>query len=381
MSDEKMWSAQNILAAILAVGFFVLAIDLLGGSLNELAGGVVAPIIDATANPFIGLFIGLLMTAILQSSSTTTSLAVAAVAAGSINLESAIPIILGANVGTTITSTIIAFGFITKSNEFRKAVSAAMIHDMFNILGVLIVFPLELRYNFLQKASTAISTIMPIGTTSEESSFWFGRTMDFVSDGLLNLIGAFPLLVVSVLLLFGSIKIISNLLYKQLVGKRQQQFRNTIFRNPPLAFGWGLAITSVVQSSSLTTSLIVPLVATGKVRLARAFQFLMGANIGTTITAILAALFRSEAAMSLAVAHFLFNTVVVLIFVGIPIIGKLPLYLAERLGLMLQRYRAAAIAYLTLTFFAIPFSLIYFSNGDEVVEQRQQRQKVEVTKD
>ncbi|MEQ9229359.1 MAG: Na/Pi symporter, partial [Cyclobacteriaceae bacterium] len=145
-------------------------------------------------------------------------------------------------------------------------------------------------------------------------------------------------------------------------------FQNVVFKTPLKALGMGTLITSIVQSSSLTTSLIVPLVATGKVSLKRAFHFLMGANIGTTITAILAALFRSEAAMSLAIAHFLFNAIAVLIFFAIPIIGKLPLCLAERLGYMMYRYRASAFAYITLAFFVIPFGLIYFSKEETPVE-------------
>jgi sodium-dependent phosphate cotransporter len=157
---------------------------------------------------------------------------------------------------------------------------------------------------------------------------------------------------------------LSKLLYTHLVGSRQEQFQNIVFKNPGRAFGWGLLMTAIVQSSSLTTSLIVPLVATDKVRLERAFNFLMGANIGTTITAILAALFRSEAAMSLAIAHFLFNLATVLIYVFIPIIGKLPLYFAEKLGYLMFRYRIAAFAYITLVFFVIPFTLIYFSKSE-----------------
>ena len=168
---------------------------------------------------------------------------------------------------------------------------------------------------------------------------------------------------------------------QKVAGSKMRQILRSMTSNRVKGVFTGFIITSLVQSSSATTVLVVSFVNAGLLSLTESIGVIMGANIGTTITAILAALFRSEAAMSLAVAHFLFNTVVVLIFVGIPIIGKLPLYLAERLGLMMQRYRVAAIAYLTLTFFAIPFSLIYFSNGDEVVEQRQQRQKVEVTKD
>lgn len=383
--DTSLWSSgfryKNAILVFLAVGLFLLSIDLLSAAIGHLAVGSVAPIIEATNNPFVGLFIGLLLTAILQSSSTTTSMAVAAVAAGSITLDSAIPIILGANIGTTITSTIVAFGYITKANEFRKAVSAAMIHDMFNILGILIIFPLELNYQLLQRASTAISKFMPIGASTADSSFWLSRAFGYIGDTLNDFVGPFVLLLFAVILLFASIKLISRILYKGMVGESQKQFRNTIFRTPLRAFGWGLTITSAVQSSSLTSSLIVPLVATGKVRLSRAFHFLMGANIGTTLTAILAALFRSEAAMSLAIAHFLFNLVVVIIFLSIPFIGRLPLYLAERMGHLMFKFRIAAFVYITLAFFAIPFALIYFSDTkakEVIVDEHEVRDSMEI---
>src|SRR5688572_32986229 len=93
-------------------------------SLQHLGRNVAETILLATSNPFTGLFIGLLITAMLQSSSTTTALVVALVASGSITLQSAVPIIMGANVGTTITSTIVSLGFINKKKEFRRAVAA-----------------------------------------------------------------------------------------------------------------------------------------------------------------------------------------------------------------------------------------------------------------
>jgi sodium-dependent phosphate cotransporter len=367
MNKDNNWSLRTVAFTIVSVLAFLLSIDMLGLGLGQFAENSFLDITSATSNPFVGLFIGLLVTAILQSSSTTTSLAVAAVASGSITLENAIPMILGANVGTTITSTIVAFGYINKGNEFLRAVSAAMLHDMFNIIGVLILFPLELNYHFLQDLSFYISSAIPI-TSSAGQSFWAGRAFDFVGESILHLTGRIVFLVLSIVLLFGSIKMLSKLLYISLVGKRQEQFQNAVFKNPFRSFGWGLAMTAVVQSSSLTTSLIVPLVATGKVQLGKTFHFIMGANIGTTITAILAALFRSEAAMSLAIAHFLFNVIVSIVYSSLPFVGKMPIYCAEKLGFLMARYRISAFIYITMAFFAIPFALIYFSRPPEAQE-------------
>ncbi|MFN7259310.1 MAG: Na/Pi symporter, partial [Cyclobacteriaceae bacterium] len=110
-----------ILAALLV---FLFSLDLMIASLQQLGKVATETILLATSNPFTGLFIGLLVTAIIQSSSATTSMVVALVASGSISLQAAIPIIMGANIGTTITSTIVSLGFITKKKEFRRAVAA-----------------------------------------------------------------------------------------------------------------------------------------------------------------------------------------------------------------------------------------------------------------
>ena len=112
-------------------------------SLQHLSKDVTETILLATSNPFTGLFIGLLITALIQSSSTTTSLVVALVASGSISIESAVPLIMGANIGTTITSTIVSLGFINRKKEFRRAVAAGTYHDFFNILTALLLFPLQ----------------------------------------------------------------------------------------------------------------------------------------------------------------------------------------------------------------------------------------------
>ncbi|MEJ2004323.1 MAG: Na/Pi symporter, partial [Cyclobacteriaceae bacterium] len=115
----------------------------MGDSFNNLGREVAESIITATSNPFIGLFIGLLVTALIQSSSTTTSMIVALVASGSITLANAVPMIMGANIGTTLTSTIVSLGYIAKREEFKRAIAAGTVHDFFNILTVLILFPLE----------------------------------------------------------------------------------------------------------------------------------------------------------------------------------------------------------------------------------------------
>jgi solute carrier family 34 (sodium-dependent phosphate cotransporter) len=132
-----------VLYVVGALLLFLFALELMVSSLHHLGSGVAETILLATSNPFTGLFIGLLITAMLQSSSTTTALVVALVASHSITLQGAIPIIMGANIGTTITSTIVSLGFINRKKEFKRAVAAGTYTAFFNILTVIVLFPLE----------------------------------------------------------------------------------------------------------------------------------------------------------------------------------------------------------------------------------------------
>ena len=131
MSAKSYTRIGTILVSIF--GFFC-AINFLGIAFQSIGSDFSKNFEIAFSNPAIGLFIGLLGTAILQSSSTTTSMAVAAVAAGSIPMENAIPVVMGANIGTTLTSTIVSLSYVTKTAEFKKAVSAGTCHDIFNVL-------------------------------------------------------------------------------------------------------------------------------------------------------------------------------------------------------------------------------------------------------
>jgi sodium-dependent phosphate cotransporter len=165
---------RNTAYIVGALLIFLFALELMLSSLQFLGKTAAETIILATSNPFTALFIGLLITAIIQSSTATTSMTVALVASGSLTLESAVPIIMGANVGTTITSTIVSLGFLPKKKEFRRAVAAGTYHDFFNILTVFILFPLEYYFQFLSHLSQEIATTffkLPIGHLQGNFSF------------------------------------------------------------------------------------------------------------------------------------------------------------------------------------------------------------------
>jgi sodium-dependent phosphate cotransporter len=363
---------RNTAYILLALLIFLFTLDLMIASLQHLGKDAAEVIILATSNPFTGLFIGLLVTAIIQSSSATTSMVVALVASGAITLEGAIPILMGANIGTTITSTIVSLGFITKKKEFRRAVTIGTYHDFFNILTVLILFPLEYYFGFLSGLAQYIATSFfnePIGIAQKQFNLLgdrFGFIINFIVATIDN---GFVLAVLSIGLLFGSILFFRKVLSKTLGFGSQERFQQFFFKSPLKSFGWGLLTTAAIRSSTVTTSLVVPLVAKKVVKIKSAFPFILGANIGTTITAFIAALFNSNAAISIAIAHFLFNLIGVLIFFPIPYLNQLPVKLADGLGRLTLKYRLAGFLYVLLTFFFIPFSLIYLNKDSVTVQE------------
>lgn len=361
-------NTRSIVRSILYISsvlfFFFLSIDLLISSSSMLGKEVFSSVLEVTANPFISLFIGLLLTALFQSSSTTTSMIVAMVASGSLEMNRAIPIMMGANIGTTLTSNIVSLSFITKKDEFRRAFSTATVHDHFNILVTAILFPLQYHYNLLGRVSSSIAGIFPVESNIDGDTLSASMPMGnlVVSDYLLELIGS-PIIVIVLagVMLFGSIKVMTKVISKILIGSTQLEFEKLVFKNPLKSFGWGTALTATVQSSSMTTSVVVPLVATGKIKFKDVYPFIVGANIGTTITALLAALFASPAAISIAIAHLLFNLIGGIIFLFVPLLNRIPVALANHLGELCLKHRIISIIYLIVTFFLLPFAFIYLT--------------------
>ncbi|BDD02663.1 Na/Pi symporter [Aureibacter tunicatorum] len=357
----------SILMTFCILIFFLLSVELMTVSFEHLGKETAQSILAIASNPYIGLFVGLFITALIQSSSTCTSMAIALVASNTLTVGEAVPIIMGANIGTTLTSTIVALGFIAKKNEFRKAISAAMLHDIFNILIVLILFPLEIRYQLLTNFASEIAQFVSDSSFNNPETLghtFFWEVLDFrvVVEYFRSVLKSDVILVIlSAAMVFTSLKLFSNFIYKRLISQSQSWFQNIIFRSPISSLSWGGLITALVQSSSVTTSLVVPFVATNKVSLRMAFPFVMGANLGTTITGFIAAVSQSEAALVIAVVHFLFNTAGILLFLPFKPIRESIVAFAFKLGNLTIKNRLWGFAYIILTFFLIPFLLIYFN--------------------
>ena len=380
-ANPFMKNLITVATIIVGLLIFMFSIDFLTFSLTELNNEAANALFTATSNPFVGLFIGLLTTALIQSSSTISAMVVVLVASGNLSLAQAVPVIMGANIGTTLTSTLVAFGYVLKRKTFRKALSAGVLHDIFNIITVIILLPLEVYFGVLsQLAAWLTHWFVWEERTSMEGIGLNGFFLRPLSYELYTFL-VWPLLalVAGILLMIGSIKILSSLAYKSLITPNFKKIKKHIFNYPYRSFAYGVFFTAAVQSSTVTTSLMVTAVATGKVALRKVFPFIMGANLGTTITAVIAALYKTEAAISVAIVHVLFNLVGNLIFLPFPRLREIPVKLAKKFGKQTSLNKTIGFAYILLTFFIIPFFLIYFNQVEgkptankEISEKREQ---------
>jgi sodium-dependent phosphate cotransporter len=327
-------------------------------------------IVEYTQKPINGLFIGILATAITQSSSLTTSIVVGLVATGFFpDVRTAVPIIIGTNIGTSVTSSIVSLAHISKKDEFHKAFSAGTLHDFFNLIAIIIILPLELMFGFLSNSALFLydSLFSSISVSNEVSpSVWsLSAILKSISTFIYELFwsNAGITLVLSFTMLFLSLRFLSSIL-KNIIfnGDKKEKFQQRIFGSSMGTLFWGVGLTALVQSSSITTALTVPLVATNVVSLKKVFPFIMGANIGTTLTALIASLSTpNEASLTIALCHVLYNSIAVFIFMLVPIIQSIPISLSTGMGRLVNHQKWYGFAYIGILFFGIPLILMYFS--------------------
>lgn len=377
----------QVIGLLVVLLVFFTSIELMGDSFKLMGRGVAEQLLATTSNPFVGLFIGILATSLVQSSSTVTAMTVSIVAGGGLTISGAIPIVMGANIGTSVTNTIVSLGSITRKEEFRRAIAGATVHDFFNLMSVAILFPLELAFQVVSASSAVLTDALAgIGGTDLLSP------VKVLTDPIANFViesfneNGIAVLVVGLLLLFLSLRYLVKLLKSLVLGRSEQLLHKYVFGAPVVAMLFGVLITVMVQSSSITTSIMVPLVASGIVTVAQIFPFVLGANIGTTITAILAGLalatagdFASIAALKVAFAHLFFNVYGILLLYPIERIRRIPIRLSEALGTLTVKNRGYALAYILTVFFVIPLATILATRGldfdyeptmPEVLEER-----------
>ena len=344
---------------------FFVSLELMGSAFKLMGKGFAETLLERTRNPLAGLLVGILGTTLVQSSSTTTSMVVSLVAGGALTIEGAIPIIMGANIGTSVTNTLVSLAHVSRPEEFRRAFAGATVHDFFNWATVVILLPLEIAFGGLGWLAKRMAGLLdgvggadllsPVKIVTKPISGWLSDLVG--GSGVASLI-------VSVLLLFFALRFLVDLLKTIMSSGAERALHATLFRSPPYAIGAGAVVTAAVQSSSITTSTIVPLVGAGVVTLEQAFPFTVGANLGTTFTAMLAALqVGSRAAIAVAFSHFLFNIAGMLVVYAPPPMRRIPLALARWLSELASRRRGLALAYMVVMFYILPLGLLFASGA------------------
>ncbi|KAK3547302.1 hypothetical protein QTP86_018823, partial [Hemibagrus guttatus] len=447
---------------VLLLGFlymFVCSLDVLSSAFQLVGGKAAGDIFQDNvilSNPVAGLVIGVLVTVLVQSSSTSSSIVVSMVSSGLLEVQSAVPIIMGANIGTSITNTIVAVMQAGDRNEFRRAFAGATVHDFFNWLSVLILLPLEaatgvlykltkllidsfhiqtgqdapdllkvitepLTKNIIELDSSVISdiaigdpsarnkslikiwckkekvmTLMNITVPGEANctvgapcwmegnQTWTQKNITetknlekcshlFASANLPDLAVGLILLALSLLVLCTCLILIVKLLNSMLRGQVAVAIKKVLNTDFPFPFAWvtgylailvGAGMTFIVQSSSVFTSAITPLVGIGVISIERAYPLTLGSNIGTTTTAILAAMASPGETLAnslqISLCHFFFNIFGIMLWYPIPF-TRVPIRLAKALGNRTAKYRWFAFVYLVLCFFILPLMVLGLS--------------------
>lgn len=361
MQHNKLYKYSKIILKLaflaLMLYFFLLSIELMGAAMKGMGSGFAENLLSTTSNPFVGLIIGILATSIIQSSSTTTSIIVGLVAGGGLTVAGAIPMIMGANIGTSVTNLIVSLGHISRPDEFKRAFAAATVHDFFNLLAVAILFPLELLTHIIEKLACFLTSFF-VGLGGINLLSPVKIITKPVSHYLKGNVSPLILLALAFILIFFSLIYLVKLMKSIMVGRIEVAIDRYIFKQAGTAFLFGALFTMLVQSSSVTTSLIVPLAGAGLLTVEKIFPYVVGANIGTTITAILAALITaSPVAITVAIAHLLFNILGAAIVY--PCFKNIPIKHAKKLGEFAIKSKKFAILYILAIFYAIPLLLIF----------------------
>ncbi|UCG60471.1 MAG: Na/Pi symporter [Candidatus Zixiibacteriota bacterium] len=351
----------RLLALFALVYLFILSITLLGDAFNLFGKGLAERIFQATSNPIVGLMIGVLATAVIQSSSTTTTLIVGLVAAGSISFESSIAMVMGANIGTSVTNTIVSLGHISRGEEFRRAFAGAMCHDFFNVCGVIVLLPLQVNFNIIGKSARVLESVFAGFGGLEFSSPLKAMTKPVASQ-IVALTGdsGWITIAISIIFLFVALRYIVKVLKSMVLARVEKFFQRYIFRTPILSLLLGVFLTAMVQSSSITTSMVVPLIGAGVISIQQIYPYLLGANVGTTITAFLASFVTgSHEAVAVAFGHLLFNVFGIAIFWPLK---RIPIWMSETLAKIATISRLYPILYILAAFFILPALIIYLYN-------------------
>lgn len=364
---ERRHPIVRIVAVLGLLFVFLLGVNGLGDGFKALGSGTLESFFAATENPFIGLMIGVLATTLVQSSSVSTSLIVGLVAAplNPLPIANAVPMIMGANIGTTVTNTIVSLGHMRRRDEFKRAFAVATCHDFFNFMAVAVLLPLEMATGMLRKTATMLTErLTGIGGVELDSPLKSAlkATIAPVKSGLEAIasekVAGILLILVSGILIYVALMLLVKVMRSAMQNQVESIVTRGLEKTPLIGIAVGIVVTIMVQSSSITTSLLVPLAGAGLLTLPQAFPVTVGANIGTTVTAMLAALattgVNAHLGLTIALVHLLFNLSATLLIFPIPRIRRIPLIAAEKLADIAVNSRRWALLYVIILFYGVP---------------------------
>ncbi len=344
---------------------FLVGVATLESGIAALGAGFQEGLLAQVAHPLSGLSAGILATVLVQSSSVSTATIVGLVGAGTLGVPEAVPMIMGANIGTTVTNTLAALGNIRRSEEFRRGFAGATMHDMFNVVAVAILLPLELITGWISQAAIALTGVLrdtdidaaPTASPIRAAVKYPVEHLETVLKP--EILGAFAgvlLLGVGLGLIFVALGFITRNMRLLIAGTVERTMNSIVGRGGgAIGILVGIAVTFAVQSSTITTSILVPLVAAGILTLPNAYPITLGANVGTTITALLASLavLRPEG-LTIALVHTLFNLTALALLYPVPRIRLLPVRAAEWLAGQAVAHRTVVAGYVLGLFLLLP---------------------------
>lgn len=264
-----------VLALIGGLALFLYGMNVMGSGLEKLAGGRLEQIFERlTSNPIKSVLLGMIVTAVIQSSSATTVMMVGFVNAGIMKLHQVIGVIMGANIGTTITSWLLSLSGVEGDSFFIQMLKPTSFSPILAIIGVCL-----LTFSKNDKRRDVASILVGFAV------LMFG--MDMMSGAVEPL-------------------------------KDVPEFVNilTLFSNPILGVLAGALLTAVIQSSSASVGILQALSVTGAIKFGAAIPIILGQNIGTCVTALLSSIGTSKSAKRVAVVHLYFNVIGTFLFLG-----------------------------------------------------------------
>lgn len=367
-----MPTIETLLRLGLALFFlylFLVGVKSLEAGISSFGSDVVDQVFGSVANPIAGLAAGILATVMVQSSSVSTATIVGLVGSGLLPFETAIPMIMGANIGTTVTNTLASLGHVRQSAYFERALAAATMHDYFNLLSVAVLLPLEIAFGLVSRLAIWLAGLFdgllpevdtgrsPIKDAMSAPVSWAQEALASLGWGTVE--GA-VLLALGFGLIFVSLWLITRNMRAVMSGRIENAINGILGKGAGAgALVAGILMTVAVQSSSITTSILVPLVAAGVLSLRNAFPVTLGANVGTTVTALLASVAaESPDALVVAVAHLVFNVLGILVFYPWLPLRRIPLRLATWTAAAAVRRKSIVAGYVIGLFIVVPLAVL-----------------------